>query len=413
MAARIRHRCWQLALCTSLICNASNAATFSVLHVFQGSDGDLPIAALTIDKSGNLWGTASGGPRRSTGVVFELSLDGREQVLHRFAGRHDGLSPESSSLILDGSGNLLGTTITGGKAIGATHGTIFSIAPDGTENLLYIFHGKRDGHYPRAGLTADKLGNLYGTTPTGGARGGCPVSDDGCGTVFRLSADGQETILHRFVGADGAIPVGGALLLDDLGNLYGTAYYGGRYDNCIAGGCGTVFKISPDGDTTVLYEFKGGADGSGPQGSLISDGAGNLYGTTYYGGRGACDGGCGTLFKLAPDGTETVLHTFRGRNDGKFPIAGLIRDAAGNLYGTAFAAGDAQCHGGYGCGTVFELVSNGAFEVLHTFVGTDGANPVGTLVADGVGNLYGTTENGGGAGCGGGGCGTVFKLTPD
>jgi uncharacterized repeat protein (TIGR03803 family) len=178
-------------------------------------------------------------------------------------------------------------------------------------------------------------------------------------------------------------------------------------------GCGVVFKISSSGMETVLHDFQGGADGNFPQSSLIVDSSGNLYGTTYYGGSSGCNYGCGTIFKLTPDGTETVLYAFQGGADGKFPVAGVTRDLQGNLYGTAIGGGDLECNAGFGCGTVFKLAPDGSFTVLHAFQGADGADPVGGLVADGSGNLYGTAEEGGtvSAICPGG-CGTVFKLTP-
>jgi uncharacterized repeat protein (TIGR03803 family) len=242
------------------------------------------------------------------------------------------------------------------------------------------------------------VGNLYGTTFAGGSY----VCSGGCGTVFKLTPSGTETVLYRFTGGDGANPTAG-LIADASGNLYGTTELGGGANGC-SGGCGTVFKLTPSGTETVLYRFTGGSDGASPFAALIADGAGNLYGTTFFGGAS----GHGTVFKLTPSGTETVLYSFTGGSDGANPLAGLIADAAGNIYGMTN-------NGGAGSfGTVFKLIPSGNLAVLHSFSGgSDGAFPgLGSLIADAAGNLYGMTVEGGGSGCGAIGCGTVFKLTP-
>jgi uncharacterized repeat protein (TIGR03803 family) len=403
-----------LAAAAILAAWPARASTFSVLHLFQGTDGGGPLAGLLIDTSGDLIGTASDGPKKSTGVVFKLATDGTMTILHVFRGKSDGHAPSFSTLVADPAGNLYGTTVAGGALIGGRIGTVFKIAPNGSETILHAFSGAREGQWPEAGLALDASGNLYGTTFVGGAKKLCSVPGDrGCGVVFKIAPDGTETLLHAFVGPDGANPFGGSLLMDNTGSLYGVAYRGGT-TGCVAGaGCGTVFKISSSGALTVLHDFQGGADGSFPQSSLVADDAGNLYGTTYYGGGTGCTYGCGTIFELAPDGTETVLYAFQGGADGKFPAAGVIRDAQGNLYGTASAGGDADCAAGYGCGTVFKLAPDGTFTVLHSFQGNDGVEPFGGLVADRFGNLYGTAEEGGtvNAECPEG-CGTIFELTP-
>jgi uncharacterized repeat protein (TIGR03803 family) len=194
------------------------------------------------------------------------------------------------------------------------------------------------------------------------------------------------TVLHRFTGADGARPAA-TLIADPAGSLFGTTYAGG------VSGYGTVFKLDKTG-LTVLHSFTGGADGGTLLGSLVRDSAGNLYGTTESGGAG----GLGTVFKLDATGTETVLHSFAGGSDGANPHAGLIRDAAGNLYGTTKFGGPS------GDGVVFKVDKSGE-RVLHSFTGTDGAKPAAALIQDSAGNLYGTTSFGGAAGAG-----TVFKL---
>ncbi|HEY2444829.1 MAG TPA: choice-of-anchor tandem repeat GloVer-containing protein [Rhizomicrobium sp.] len=196
-----------------------------------------------------------------------------------------------------------------------------------------------------------------------------------------------------------------------MGNFYGTTQSGGRL-GC-GNECGTVFKLAPDGTESVLFKFKGPPnDGNNPDGNLIIDQSGNYFGTLFVGGRAGCyaEQGCGAVFKLAPDGTETIPHFFTGKNgDGSNPSAGLISDSAGNLYGTTEFGGGRGCIiSSGGCGTVFEIATNGTESVLHSFgKGNNGAIPASGLVADGAGNLYGTASHGGGNGYG-----TVFEITP-
>jgi len=275
-----------------------------------------------------------------------------------------------------------------------------------TFTTLYTFTGLKDGAFPSAGLVQDSAGNLYGTTLIGGGSTGCGTG--GCGTVFKVSPTGVETLLHIFTGgADGANPKA-SLIRDASGNLYGTAFAGGS-GSC-PGGCGVVFKLSPQGTETVLYAFTGGADGGNPKAGLIQDAAGNFYGTTFLrGGPKPCAWygyGCGTVFELSPAGLETVLYSFKGAADGGNSEAGLIRDAAGNLYGTALNGG----HSGYGA--VFELSPTGTETVLYSFSnGTNGGNPNAGLIQDAAGNLYGTSFYGLSTGICTGGCGTVFEVS--
>jgi uncharacterized repeat protein (TIGR03803 family) len=270
--------------------------------------------------------------------------------------------------------------------------------------VLYTFTGGADGSAPEATLVRDPAGNLYGTTVYGG--------DYGKGVVFKVDTAGTETVLHSFTGgADGETPETGGLILDTAANLYGTTVFGGTYYS------GVVFKLDPTGTETVLYTFTGGADGGSPDTGLIRDAAGNLYGTTMQGGDlQACPYlGCGTVFKLDPTGKETVLYAFNGRADGYKPEASLIRDAAGNFYGTTWWGGDLHsCPltlGSLGCGVVFKLDPTGVETVLHTFHGgADGAWPTSTLVRDTAGNLYGTASGGGNYTCVAFGCGVVFRI---
>ena len=268
-------------------------------------------------------------------------------------------------------------------------------------STLYTFTDAPDGASPWAGLIRDKARNLYGTTHAGGVYGQ--------GTVFKVDAIGKETVLYSFTGnPDGARPEA-VLLRGGAGNLYGTTtYYGGAFL------WGSMFKLDTTGKETVLYSFTGGIDGGYPVGGLVRDSAGNLYGTTVDGGEGSgCYyGGCGTVFKLDKTGTETVLHSFTVGWEGQYPVQGLVRDAAGNLYGVTYQGGNSNCNNGSGsgCGTVFKLDNTGNLTVLHNFTGgTDGAYPDARLIRDPKGNLYGATSAGG-TGCSGYGCGTVFKV---
>jgi uncharacterized repeat protein (TIGR03803 family) len=331
-------------------------------------------------------------------------------IRYSFSGT-DGATP-MARLVADKSGNLYGTTQFGGDAThcGFGCGTVFKIARDGTETVLHAFE-LSDGAAPVGGLTLGVDGTLYGTTSAGGSAANCPKP--GCGLVFAIAPGGSYSILYTFgtTRTDGGDPMGGLIFGHD-GNLYGTTASGGD------AGRGTVFKITPDGTESMLHSFAGithDDDGMLPSSELVMDAAGNLYGTTLCGGDGnqggsACESvvGAGTIFKLAPDGTETVLHSFFGNGDGELPRGGLLLDSAGNLFGTAYAgntAGDLH-------GVVYKLASDGTYSTLYSFSGGDGANPVGTPIADVNGNLYGVTAHGGGT-KGHGGSGVVFKLAPN
>jgi uncharacterized repeat protein (TIGR03803 family) len=392
-----------------LAAQSAPAQTYKVLHTFTGgADGANPSAGLTRDAKGNLYGTTQAGGAFNVGTVFKLSNTGKETVLYSFAGGTDGSIPEGV-VIQDAEGNLYGTTYAGG-ANGA--GTVFKLSRTGKETVLYSFGGEdySDGANPGAGVVEDAERNLYGTTTSGGFYG-CDATP-GCGIVFKLSPTGKETVLYRFRGVDyddGDGPSG--VIRDANGNLYGTTFTGGS-GGCQRRetGCGTVFKVDRAGKETVLYRFT--ADGGSPSGGVIQDAKGNLYGTT-----GNCpDGSCGgTVFKLRNTGKETVLYGFPSRSDGVDPIAGVIEDAEGNLYGTTAGGGDASCgYGGSGCGVVFKLSKTDKETLLYSFTGgADGAVPYAGLTRDTKGNLYGTTYSGGDLSCADGqGCGVVFELTP-
>jgi uncharacterized repeat protein (TIGR03803 family) len=281
---------------------------------------------------------------------LESARAGKATVLYSFSGGSDGSVP-AAGLIAGKAGNFYGTTYAGGSS---GYGAVFELAPDGSETALYSFGGGSDGEYPQSGLVQDAQGNLYGTTFEGGS--------DGLGTVFKLAADGTETVLHSFTGAaltrggpyDGAYPMGG-LIVDAKGDLYGTTETGGS-------NYGTVFEISADGQERILHTFAGSPDGAYLLATLTPDGSGNLFGTTLGGGvqSNYCGVGCGAVFELSPKGkkswTETVICSFQGEgNDTTNPWANVIEDSAGNLFGTATLGGDYNdCESG-GCGAVFEL----------------------------------------------------------
>lgn len=381
---------------------SAKAQSLTVLYRFTGPpDGARPFAGLIIDKKGNLYGTTIqgglvvNGCDYGCGTVFKLDPAGNETVLHRFTVS-DGEQP-FAGLIMDKKGNLYGTTSVGGS------GTVFKLDTAGNETVLHGFAGPPDGELPYAGLIMDKAGNLYGTTVYGGTSSNC------CGIVFKVDTSGNETVLHSFAGPpDGQLPYAG-LIMDQEGNLYGATSSGGTSSNC-SGGCGTVFKLDTFGNETVVHSFTNSdGDGALPSG-LIMDKKGNLYGTTYIGGPlvDACRPytACGTVFKLDTAGNETVLHSFSGGSDGGLPVAGLIMDKAGNLYGTT------EVGGTHFAGTVFKLDSSGNLTVLHSFTLADGEFPLGSLIMDKKGNLYGTTEFGGNFSNCSMGCGTVFKVIP-
>lgn len=314
-----------------------------VLHVFSGPDGATPLGGLVMDGSGNLYGTTSAGGASGLGTVFKIDTNRTETVLHSFSGNPDGANPYAG-LVMDNSGNLYGTTEQGGTS---GCGTVFKIDTAGNESVLHSFAGSpNDGTDPKAALTLDPNGNLFGTTLTGGT--------SGFGTVFELDTTNTETVLYNFTGhADGANPFGG-VTLDQNGVLYGTTenggtrgngpYLGGPWLDRPHGCCIGVLYALNGGNLTALYTFTGGNDGGNPAASLVLSN-GILYGTTLGGGPGHR----GTAFSVTiATGSETVLHGFTGKGDGGTLGAGLLLNSAGVLYGTAEGGGRFQN------GTVFQ-----------------------------------------------------------
>jgi uncharacterized repeat protein (TIGR03803 family) len=310
-----------------------------VLHDFSPSvtDGGGPMAGLLIDSSENLYGTTRYGGAHGAGTVFEKPHKGAFRIVDSL---QFGQYPEAG-VIIDKAGNLYGTTTEGGAHGG---GTVFEVTRKGQEQTLYSFCaavGCSDGKTPQAGLIMDAAGNLYGTTAAGGAAGQ--------GLVFRITPQGNEKILCNFLGAanctSGAEPLAG-LISDKSGNLYGTTFQGGAQNR------GTVFEIASKGRERLIYSFcplSGCSDGYGPAADLVMDRLGNLYGTTSAGGAM----GAGTVFEVTAAGKQSVIYNFCEAaqcTDGELPLAGLTMDKSGNLYGTTSEGGAG------GGGTVFELV---------------------------------------------------------
>jgi hypothetical protein len=417
----------------------SAAQTESVLFSFNGTNGAYPFGRVLFDSTGNLYGvTQAGGDLNceelaepGCGTVFELHSEGgawQEKQVHLFSEAHfDGGIP-SGGVTLDSMGSVYGATefgggagSCGGKGVGC--GSVYELSHSHSgwqEQILYGFGGSVTGSDPMGELAFDPKGNLYGVT--------CCSGGNKVGLVFELTpAAGRrwtETVLYAFTGGnDGGLPEAG-LLIDMQGNIYGTTVGGGA--RSCPGGCGVVFELSPpavEGDPwteTVLYTFAGGSDGAFPRGQLVFDSDGALYGTTEQGGSvGSHDPPsfvcCGTVFKLSPPvraggaWAKTVIYSFSGNTDGEEPMAGVVFDNFGNLYGTTmFGGAGSTCF--EGCGTVFELkpTSSGWSEsILHAFDGKDGSLPLGPVTLDSLGNVYGVTY-GGGTNL----YGAVFEITP-
>jgi uncharacterized repeat protein (TIGR03803 family) len=374
-----------------LAAQSAHAQSYSVLYTFNlGLYGSGPYWGVVLDSEGNLYGTTSGGGPAERGLVFELSATDNATELYGFTAA-DGAGP--ASLIRDPDGTFFGNTYYGGYGLG----TVYELSGTGVETVLHGFKGESDGAYPQSPLVQDPKGNLYGTAFSYGG----PTA---AGTIFKISNTGRFSVLYTFTGgADGNRPSAG-LTRDSKGNFYGTTAGGG------ARGVGAVFELNSSGQESVLYSFKGGSDGENPAAPLIRDAESNLYGTTEYGG-GTGSLGCGIVFRISKAGNETVLHRFTGTTDGCNPTAGLVADANRNLYGTT------QFGGAFGNGSIFKISVTGEETILYSFTGgTDGGLPLAGLIQDAAGNLYGTTQYGGYASCGSvadtSGCGVVFKLTP-
>jgi uncharacterized repeat protein (TIGR03803 family) len=402
-----------------LLCGAGAAAlpaqTFTPLHTFDYTDGDLPQGKLLQATNGDLYGTTfEGGANTnvlcvssgSCGTIYKITPGGALTTLYNFCSQSnctDGANPQRA-LIQATNGNLYGTTVAGGTHAscfnGESCGTIFKITPGGTLTTVYNFCSQSnctDGTFPEGELVQTADGTFYGTTSSGG-------DANGDGTVFKISPSGVLTTLHTFDGTDGDGPTGG-LVLAANGNFYGTTLDGG------ANGDGTVFEITPNGTFTALHSFDG-TDGSSPGPELVQGTDGDLYGITQIAGaNGPVDG---TVFKITPSGTLTTLYNFCSQSncvDGETPVAGLIQATDGEFYGVT-ALGGANSRG-----TVFKITSSGTLTTLYSFCPQTGCatgqTPEARLVQDTDGTFFGTTWIGGDTtgSCGHFGCGTVFSLS--
>jgi uncharacterized repeat protein (TIGR03803 family) len=372
---------------------AAQAGTLTVVHNFTGgSDGGNPVDGLMMNAKGVLFGTTSSGGAYGQGTVFKVTAKGAQKVLHSFQGGSDGATPNGG--VIEGAGGILFGTTTGGGESGA--GTVYSLHGK-AETVLYSFAGgSGDGSTPEAGLVLDKTGNLYGTTNAGGA--------SGSGTVFELVAPKSgstvwtEKVLYSFGGSgDGAAPVA-RVMFDSAGNLYGTTSYGGSAGN------GTVFELQPGTPwkETVLHSFQNTDDGNTPYAGLVADASGNLYGAATAGGVS----GGGTIFELSPSNggfTFTVLGSVPGSG-----VSGTFRDVLVQPNGVIYAT--THCDGEYGSGSIYELTQSGGtwtYTALYNFTGgSDGLYSISNLVLK-SGKLYGTTIGGGAKGYG-----TVYAFQP-
>ena len=374
--------------------------TETILHSFTGGakDGAAAYSPVIEDSAGNLYGTTYYGGKGDGGTVYTVTAVGTESVLASLTGF--AIEP-AGGLLRDPQGNLYGIS---------TLNEVYELSAAGQLTMLKTLGGVA----ATGSLVMDANGNIYGTSQSGGSGKGCV---GGCGFVFELTPPGNgnkkwtETVLYEFTGkGDGNTPAAG-LVFDSAGNLYGTTTYGGDLTACpvpsnqIDPGCGVVYKLTPTTggawQESVLYSFTNAPDGAFPQyGSLVMDTQGNLYGTTQAG--GAKNGGA--VFKVSSSGQESVLYSFtRVNGDGIFPYGGVVLDSLGNLYGTTYQGGTNNY------GVVFSVSVAGVETIVHSFSGgrTDGAYPSAALVMDAQGNLYGTTEAGGTSGYG-----IVYKLAP-
>lgn len=424
-----------MLLCLAAVAaRPAQAQTYTIVHAFAaGTDGAVPTPIIR-DSKGNLYGsTRFGGiidcALDTCGTIYQIDSAGNETVLYRFTGGINGSNPVAG-LSRDTAGNLYGTTQGNGADGGSS--VVFKLAPNGDESTLFLAGNTNQGCCLDSPVAVDEQGNIYGMSPYGGEPN-CGLNNDGlgCGTLFRLSPAGVFTLLHVFDGNDGMQPEGG-VVLDGKGNLYGTAYFGGELSCKYPGqfqeaqaGCGTVYKLDSTGKFTILHTFTGPGDGSTPLGLTI-DSAGNLYGIAAGGGviilKSDFEYGVGTIFKVDTSGQFSVLYTFAPCTDPpctqgqvRNPVFGLhlVRDSQGNLYGLEQ---ENNCADGGGC--LFRLDTKGNLSVLFNFTYDESGDPyipMG-LVLGSDGDVYGSTPIGGSAEpeCFdeiGTACGSVFHIT--
>jgi len=395
-----------LAVTAAFVLSVASAAavTTDVILSFEEHEGEYADTDLETDSAGNIYGTTVLGGDFGSGTVFQLSPTPNgwvHTVLYSFTGGADGGEPYKG-VTIDREGNLYGTAVTGGSgSCEGGCGVAYKLTNSGgnwTQTVIHAFTGGDDGSGPGARLTVDRGGNIYGMAPTGGA--------NGLGTIYKISQAGAAwtfKVIHTFTGGDdGATGSAGRMVLRRA-RLYGAATTGGAH------GSGVIFELSPravgEWDFRAIYAFKGQPDGSFPYGALLFAGSGKIYGTTYYGGTS----GIGAVYELSPrrngEWNENVIYSFQEGSDGNSPISNLVFDPAGNLYGTT-------SEGGLGSGTIFKLSPIGGGQwtetVVHPFQGPpDGAFAYNGMVVDRLGNFYGATVHGGKNDDG-----SVYKFTP-
>jgi uncharacterized repeat protein (TIGR03803 family) len=349
-----------------------------VIYTFTGGiDGAQPEVGLLTDTSGNLYGTTATGGADKAGVVYEVTQAGAEKVLYTFTGGNDGGDP--GGLLLDASGNLYGGTYKGGAHAA---GVVFKLTPQGSYSVLHTFTGGNDGARPEPTIYEDGAGNLYGAAALGGSQG--------AGVIFKIAASGKYSVLYTFTGgSDGAEPSG--IVMDKSGDIYGATAFGG------ANQVGVIFKLTSKGKETVLYTFTGGSDGARPSPGIALDSSGNIDDVTVLGGAD----NAGVAFQVSAKGKYKLLYTFTGGSDGGEPDGGVVLDSAGNLYGPTLAGGKDAA------GVLFRISPKGRDTTLYTFTGgTDGGQPSGRVVVDKSGDVFGVAQAGGADSAG-----VVYELT--
>lgn len=389
----IRQLKWKTVFVAFLLCAANTIGSFaqSLDTLTNFKDGEKPDAAFVRGKDGNLYGAIAGGGANGGGTISKLTSDGQLVAIYSFcsqAGCLDGGAP--NGVVQGSDGNFYGTNRSGG--VYSQWGTVFRLTPKGILTTLHLFQ-LSDGARPRGALAEGLDGSFYGTTYEGGVNTACFDGDFlKCGTVFKASRDGAFSVLYNFCSepncADGANPVAGLTLGSD-GDFYGTTYTGGVTPECPFG-CGTVFKLTPEGVLTTLHTFckqTGCEDGSFPDAGLVQGKDGNFYGVTSQGGSASG----GTAFRITPDGQLTTLATFTGPN-GLSPNAGLILGRDNSFYGTTTNGG------AHGAGVVFKMSSSGVLTPLYSFCSrgvypwcSDGEFPNAGLVQGKDGKFYGST----------------------
>ena len=387
-----------LILMTLTLVTTGSLAQFSVVYNFGSNSGDpsKPSYAgiLAQGRDGNLYSTGPDGGGSCCGAVFQISPAGKLKNIHSFSGSgNDGAFPQGG-ITLGSDGNFYGTSYEGGTA---TAGVVFRVTPGGTATTLHSFTGGSDGGYPFAPPVEGNDGNFYGTTVYGGDTTKC---NSGCGTIYKITPTGALTTLHKFDITHGYGPYA-PLVLGTDGNFYGTTTSG------TSANAGVVFKITPAGNFTVLFSFDS-THGQSPFSGLVQGNDGNLYGTTIYGGTK----GTGVIFKITPAGRLSVLHSMNGSTDGAQPFGGLVLGTDGSFYGANAYGGTVNANCSDGCGTLFKITPTGSYSVLYKFDSATGAQAHVTPFQHTSGVVYGDTTVGGTGNvnpCFTGNCGVFYK----